>query len=98
MITKQQAMTKDEFHIRSHHRCSHWRRNGKTQTWKRDPERFRVPIKHGLYAYGQLTSERHRDSPLVHVASECPFEVSDEFEREAAREVAIARAVEESRR
>jgi hypothetical protein len=31
------------------------RRNGKTQTWKRDPLRFRIPIKAGLRATGQLT-------------------------------------------
>jgi len=32
-----------------------WRRNGKTQYWKRTPERFRVPVKHGMYAYDAIT-------------------------------------------
>lgn len=31
-----------------------WRVTGKVQTWKRDPNRIRVPLKHGLYAYGAL--------------------------------------------
>ena len=31
-----------------------WRVNGKVQTWKRDPSRIRVPLKHGLYQYGYL--------------------------------------------
>lgn len=32
-----------------------WRVNGKPKTWKRDPARVRVPIKHGLYSYDYLT-------------------------------------------
>jgi len=32
------------------------RRNGKTQTWKRDPSRFRIPIKAGLRATGAIDS------------------------------------------
>ena len=31
------------------------RRNGRTQTWKTRPDDFRVPIKHGLYSYGEIT-------------------------------------------
>ena len=34
-----------------------WRVNGKCKTWKRNPERFQLPIKHGLYSYGYLTNE-----------------------------------------
>lgn len=30
--------------------------NGKVHTWKRDPTRIKVPIKHGLYEYVTLTS------------------------------------------
>lgn len=33
------------------------RRNGATKTWKRDENRFCMPIKHGLYAYGYITNE-----------------------------------------
>ena len=31
------------------------RRNGATQRWKRDPTRFRIPIKMGMYAYSAIT-------------------------------------------
>lgn len=31
-----------------------WKANGKLKTWKRSPERFRLPIKHGLYSYGYI--------------------------------------------
>lgn len=33
------------------------RRNGKTQTWKRDATRFRIPIKAGLKAYGDISDD-----------------------------------------
>ena len=32
-----------------------WRVNGKVQTWKRNINRVKVPIKHGLYSYDYLT-------------------------------------------
>ena len=31
------------------------RRNGKTQTWKRDANRVRIPYKYGMYGYGVIT-------------------------------------------
>jgi hypothetical protein len=31
------------------------RRNGRTQTWKTRPNEFRIPVKAGLRATGQLT-------------------------------------------
>jgi len=34
-----------------------WRVNGKVKTWKRSPERFKVPIKHGLWSYDYLTED-----------------------------------------
>ena len=34
-----------------------WRVNGAVKTWKRDQGRVRVPLKHGLYAYGHLTQD-----------------------------------------
>lgn len=34
-----------------------WRANGQCKTWKRSPERFKLPIKHGLYNYGYITEE-----------------------------------------
>lgn len=30
------------------------RRNGRTQTWKRDPSRFRIPVKAGFRATGAV--------------------------------------------
>lgn len=33
------------------------RRNGKTQTWKTRPDEFRIPVKAGLKATGQLTHD-----------------------------------------
>jgi len=32
-----------------------WKVNGKPQTWKRNPGRVRVPIKHRLYHHDYLT-------------------------------------------
>lgn len=31
-----------------------WKVNGSVKTWKKDPNRIRVPLKHGLYAYGAI--------------------------------------------
>ena len=31
-----------------------WRVNGALKLWKRSPERFRLPVKHGLYAYAYI--------------------------------------------
>jgi len=33
------------------------RRNGKTQTWKRSPGKFKIPVKYGLYTYLYITNE-----------------------------------------
>lgn len=32
-----------------------WRVSGNVQTWKRDPARIRVPVKHGLYSHDAIT-------------------------------------------
>lgn len=32
-----------------------WRVNGQVQRWKRNPDRIRVPLKHGLYSYDAIT-------------------------------------------
>ena len=59
MITKEQALTANNF--TSTHRTNadgtpqRFRRNGKTKTWKRQPERFEIPVKYGLYGYGYIT-------------------------------------------
>jgi hypothetical protein len=35
-------------------RSEEWRANGALQTWKRDPYRFRLPLKHGMRDYSAL--------------------------------------------
>lgn len=83
MVTKEQAVTARTFHGRN---ClwivgprggrrflgEVWRRHGATQTYKRRPDAFRVPIKRGLWEYAYITESNARD---FHVASECdaPF-------------------------
>lgn len=32
-----------------------WKVNGKPKTWKRNPERVQVPVKHGLYTHDTIT-------------------------------------------
>ena len=32
-----------------------WRVTGKPKTWKREPERVKVPVKHGLWDYDYVT-------------------------------------------
>ena len=61
MISKLDALTQDVFHDNL---CRTWRRNGQTKTWKRDTNRFRVPVKYGLYRYGAVTDD---NAYLVHV-------------------------------
>lgn len=55
--------------IHSDGNCKRWRVTGKVKTWKRSPERVKVPIAYGLYSYSYLTE---RDLGLVHLESECP--------------------------
>ena len=64
MITKEQALTLSEFHFRisnprNPHRGEwrHCRRSGQTKTWKRDAERFQIPVKYGLYESFYITNE-----------------------------------------
>lgn len=49
------------------------RRNGKTQTWKKDANRVRIPVKAGLKSCGQITETdfidgRLNDSNFRHVS------------------------------
>ena len=34
-----------------------WRVNGQVKIWKRSPLKVKVPLKHGLYAFGYLTED-----------------------------------------
>ena len=76
MVTKDQALTADEFHYNHAHNsdgtCQRWRRNGATKTWKsaRRSEEFRIPVKYGMYGYGAITDLNASD---YHLASECPY-------------------------
>jgi hypothetical protein len=36
---------------------SRWKVTGKIKLWARDPEKFRVPLKHGLYEHWELIPE-----------------------------------------
>jgi len=58
----------DVLHIHLGTKCQRWRVSGKVQRWKRDPERFRVPLQHGLYTYDALLPG---DESRVHLESEC---------------------------
>lgn len=52
------------------------RASGKMQTWKRDPDRFRVPWKHGLYDNGEFT-QRNSHEFLVEDPTAEPVEYHD---------------------
>lgn len=86
MITKEQALTANEFHfegychrtkgprgaINQHSRV--YRRNGKTQTWKTRPDEFRVPIKFGLREHWAV----HQFNAInFHVPEDCPLNDPD---------------------
>lgn len=65
MITYQQALTADQFH---HVRLRNAdgtplraRRNGRTQTWKTRPGKFRVPCKIEFYDCHDITHEAVAD-------------------------------------
>ena len=45
-----------------------WRRNGRTQTWVTRPNDFRMPIKHGLRDYSEVTPSWNN----VHAPEDCP--------------------------
>ena len=44
-----------------------WRRNGATKRWKREPDRFSIPVKYGMYDFGHITENDH-----IHLAKDCP--------------------------
>lgn len=47
-----------------------WRRNGQTKRWKRQPERFKIPIKTGFRGpYDYLTESNLND---FHTRRDCP--------------------------
>jgi hypothetical protein len=54
------------------------RRNGKTQTWKRDPSRFRILVKFGFSGGGEITQASEigvanpQDRPAILVSEHDP--------------------------
>lgn len=73
MITKEQAMTENQFHSslykNSDGTCQRWRRNGATQTWKTRESDFRVPIKYGIGGYMAID---RLNAQLFHLPEDCP--------------------------
>jgi hypothetical protein len=61
MITKQDALTHMEFwHITAKNADGtplRVRQNGACKTWKRTPDRFELPVKHGLYQHFHITND-----------------------------------------
>lgn len=47
-----------------------WRVSGACKTWVRNLERFRVPIKYGMYQSYYLTEE---NAHKLHLADDCPL-------------------------
>lgn len=87
MITLELALTEDSFHYGKRALCKQlgkserWRRNGATKTWKTRPGEFRIPIKHGLYTYGEITD---RTAYMWHTSDDCALNAkSDPMEAQS---------------
>jgi hypothetical protein len=53
-ITLQEAKALKRGNILVDQNKRRWKVNGMVKTWKTDPNRIRVPLKHGLYSYDSL--------------------------------------------
>jgi hypothetical protein len=84
MITKDQALTAQEFHYGECVRTVgprggvkvkqvSYRRNGKTETWKTRQDDFRIPVKYGLKSCGQI---HPGNAHHFHTAEDCPLNPS----------------------
>lgn len=90
MVTKEQALTANEYHYTGNGPCKRTvgkrggitvhivsvRRNGQTKVWKRSPHRYCVPVKYGIYEYAYITEN---NAEHWHTAEDCPLhkETSD---------------------
>lgn len=88
-MTRHEALTADTFHFTGRHPCARVvgprggiteaitvaRRNGMTQTWQRDPARYRVPVKHGFYEYATIT---HDNAAQWHTEATCPLRAQNQ--------------------
>ncbi len=72
------------FHVAAHYEpmvnksiCRRWRVNGQMKTWKRNPPRFELPVKFGLYAYDTITASHIDDRTIFAFRNDkdniCPF-------------------------
>jgi hypothetical protein len=60
-----------------------YRVTGQTKTWKRSPEKIRIPIKHGLYSNGYINEDNLTD---FHREDECPL-LLERFETDSDAEL-----------
>lgn len=62
-----------------------WRVNGRARTWKRQPDRFEIPLKHGLYNHSYLTQD---NAHHFHLPSVCAVTLEAEqwWEKKYAEE------------
>ena len=56
-------------HKNSDGTCVRWRVSGQVKRWKRDHDKFRVPVKHGLRDNGYIDNSNFN---LFHVHGSCP--------------------------
>lgn len=77
MITKQQASELKHGDIihssgrkASNGACQRWRVSGMVKTWKltKNVDRFRMPVKHGLYDNGYVDEDNNNS---VHLVQDC---------------------------
>ena len=78
MITREQVnqlQARDVIHETGFHNsdgtCRRWRVNGKLKSWKRRPEDFSLPIKHGMWSYTYLTHDNVKDCHLPGESEDC---------------------------
>ena len=74
MITREQALLLNHGErLHSSTQCDkktiRWRVSGVCRTWKRTPNRFRVPLKYGLSSYWELTEKNNEQ---FHREIDCP--------------------------
>jgi hypothetical protein len=54
-LTLEQAFQLVSGDILTDHAKRRWKVNGQVRTWKTDDKRIKVPLKHGLYTYDNLS-------------------------------------------
>jgi hypothetical protein len=60
-----------------------WRVNGQVKTWKRDPDRIQIPVKHGLYDHAYLCHGDIADSIYSKIILDLEdFELDEDIAKE----------------